>query len=103
MRSILMAVFLTGSMLGLPGNADAAPPKGKKPDIVISGCTRFVPPWCELISQGGKTYALVDDFPPVPVGIDATVWGVKTGEIGSCFAPIVYVLRWKPNERACPQ
>ncbi|AXK80068.1 hypothetical protein DW352_05800 [Pseudolabrys taiwanensis] len=103
LRQGLAIALGAGLLVGMVGHADAA--KKKRADdgtITLSGCARFWPPFCTVLSTGAQSYSLIGAVPAVPVNTGVTVVGVKSGDVSLCFGTPVRVVRWRPNKMRCP-
>lgn len=101
LRSSLALLLGAGLVVGAAGHADAA--KRAKNTVTLSGCTHYQVPACTILRAGGQNYSLVGAAKPVPLNVGVTVVGVKTGDLGLCFAPTIKVLKWSRNRLRCPQ
>lgn len=104
LRQGLALALGVGLLVGMAGNADAAKRK-KAPSntVTVSGCTKWVPPFCMMLSGGGKTFSLVGALPAVPSNVGVTAIGVQEGVVGPCFAPTLKVVKWWRNRLRCPK
>ena len=99
-RYRVMAVAAAGlAAVAMSSGAEAA--KRAKDTLVISGCSRFLPPFCSSVSYRGTTYIMHSAVPPIPPNTGVAVVGKKTGDVGICFGTQVQVISWKKTRQRC--
>src|SRR5258705_9065035 len=91
---LTMVVALSAS-LAVTGAEAAAKKKGDP--MVARGCTHPVAPLClGLTTPGGKTYALLDPSPWIPLHIDVRVYGKVTS--ASPCGTAIQVSAWQADK-----
>ncbi len=103
-RLLMIATSLC-AVAALTTDADAAKKKRTmaKDLVVVSGCARFVPPFCTAVAYRGTTYIVNSANPHIPRDTGVTVIGRKTGDMSPCFGTWLQVISWKPNRLLCTQ
>jgi len=104
LRQGLALALGAGLLVGMVGHADAAKKKMKpaEGEMTLSGCARFWPPFCTVLSTGAQSYSLIGAVPAIPVNTGVTVVGVRSGDVSLCFGAPVRVVRWWRNKMRCP-